>query len=293
MQFLIFILVYPFIWLFSILPFSVLYFISDGIYYILYYIIGYRKEIVRHNLKLAFPEKSNQELTIISKKFYRHFIDIFIEMIKSFTISEKEIVKRFKFTNIEILDNLVSKNRSLILLGSHYANWEWIFNLNLFLKQVNGYAVYKKLKNPFFNKTARESRERYNTTLITTKAITELIAHNTKNNIQSIYGFLSDQSPKSKKAHHWSTFLGRKVPVITGSEMLAKKHNLAVVSFTVKKIKRGFYEATFNLLAENPNDYKDYEITDSYLKELEQVIYKQPEFYFWTHKRFKHVKSDE
>ncbi len=292
MQFLSFILIYPFIWIFSILPFRVLYFISDGFYYLIYYIIGYRKKVVTSNLKLAFPQKTDHEIKVISKKFYRHFVDIFVEMIKAFTISDKEIMKRYKFTNIELLKELETEKRNVLFLGSHYANWEWIFCLNLYVK-TDGYAVFKKLKNKYFDKKIRETRGRFNTILVPTKEIFKIIDRNYKNNTQSMYGFLGDQSPKRKKSHHSGLFLGVHVPIITGSEMLAKKYNLAVLSFRTKKIKRGYYEATFKVLAENPKDFKDYEITDSYLRELEKSIYEAPEYYFWTHKRFKHKDSEQ
>ena len=249
--------------------------------------IGYRKKSVIYNLKLAFPEKSQLEIKAISKKFYHHFVDVFIEMIKSFTISEKEILEHYKFTNVEILNDLEAKKKSVVLLGSHYANWEWIFSLNL-LVSSNGYAVYKKLSNPFFDKKTRETRGKYRTTLVPTKDIYKVISSNSKNNIISIYGFLGDQSPKINKVHYWSKFLNVKVPIHTGAEMLAKKNNLSVVAFHTKKVKRGYYESTFKLLAENPNDFKNYEITDLYLKELENSIFSEPEYYFWTHKRFKH-----
>jgi len=287
MQFLIFILVYPFIWLFSILPFKVLYFISDCFYYLIYYIIGYRKKTVTYNLKLAFPNKSDQEIKSIRKKFYKHFVDVFVEMIKSFTISEKAILNHYKFRNIEVLQQLEANNKSILLLGSHYANWEWIFCLNLHVK-FNGYAVFKKLKNTYFDKKIRQSRGRYRTSLIPTKKILDTIDTNTKSNILSIYGFLGDQSPRIAKTHYWSKFLGVNVPIITGPEMLAKKYNLTVVIFHTKKTKRGYYETTFKLLTETPNDFKDYDITDNYLRELEKSIYEAPEYYFWTHKRFKH-----
>lgn len=292
MQFLTFILVYPFIWLFSILPFRVLYFISDCFYYLIYYVIGYRKKTVVYNLKLAFPKKSDQEIKIITKKFFRHFIDVFVEMIKAFTISEKAMLKRYKFTNVELLQKLETNNKSVLLIGSHYANWEWIFSLNLFIK-YNSYGVIKKLKNSYFDKKIRQTRGRYHTKIVSTKEIFNIIDSNTKNNIPSIYGFLGDQSPKVEKTYHWSTFLGVHVPIITGSEMLAKKHNLTVVVFKTTKVKRGYYETTFKLLAENPTDFKDYDITDLYLRELEKSIYTAPEYYFWTHKRFKHKDSGE
>ncbi len=289
MQFVIFILIYPLIWFISILPFRVLYFISDLFYYLLYYIIGYRKKIVVGNLRLVFPEKSDVEIKKITKTFYKHFVDIFIEMIKSFTISEKQISKRYSFTNIEVLHALEEKGKSGILYGAHYANWEWIFNLNLKIK-FNGYAIYKKVKNPYFDKKVRETRGKYNTTLVPTKETFALMAKNKAQDVLSLYGFLGDQSPKKGKIHYWADFLGvKEVPIHTGVELLAKKHDLAVVYFNTRKIKRGYYVSTFQLLTENPNEFKDYELTDLYLREVEKQIKNAPEYYFWTHKRFKNV----
>mgnify|MGYP000215179938 FL=1 len=128
MQFLVYILVYPFLWLISILPFRLLYLFSDFIYLLLYYVIGYRKKVVKSNLKLVFPNKSNQEITTISKKFYHHFCDLIFESIKSLTISEKEMKRRFTFTNVEEIQKHENNNRSVVLLCAHYANFEWIFS---------------------------------------------------------------------------------------------------------------------------------------------------------------------
>ena len=287
-QFLTFILVYPFIWLLSILPFRILYFISDMAYYVIYYIVGYRKKTVYENLKLVFPEKNEVEIKTIAKKSYRHFTDIFVEMIKSFTISEKELTKRYTFKNINILHKLEDENRSAMLLAAHYGNWEWIFILNPQLK-FNGYAIYKKVKNPFFDKKVRETRGRYGTTLVPTKEIFSVIRENTKENKLSMYGFLGDQSPKPNKAHYWSEFLGVKnVPIHTGAELLSKKHNLPIVIFTTKKVKRGYYETTFIATTDNPKSIEDYKITDQFLEIVEKEIREAPEYYFWTHKRFKH-----
>ncbi len=286
-RYLVFILVYPLIWLLSILPFRILYGISDGAYVILYYLIGYRKKTVVENLRLAFPEKSEVEIKKLSKSFYKHFTDIFIEMIKSFTISEKEIMERYKPVNIEVLQDLEQQNKSAILLGAHYANWEWIFNFNLRIG-YQGFAIYKKLKNPYFDKKIRDTRGRYNTQLVPTKEIFEVMRSNKQQGILSIYGFLGDQSPKPEKAYHWPYFLGVQVPAYTGVEMLSKKYDLPIVFFKTKKVKRGYYESTLKLLVEKPNEYPDYQITDLFLKEVEQQIKEAPAYYFWTHKRFKH-----
>ena len=290
MQFLVFIIIYPFIWLLSNLPLKVLYFISDGIYYLLYYIIGYRKKTVMGNLRLAFPDKSEHEIKTISKKFYRHFVDIFTEILKSFTISKNEMAKRYKFDNLDVFHKLESDNRSSILLGAHFANWEWIFALNLLIKS-HGYAVYKRIQNPFFDKQVQKTRGKLNTTLVSTKEIFSLIENNSKKNILSIYGFLGDQSPKLSRADHYTNFLGISVPAHVGAEVLSKKYNLPIVFFATRKIKRGYYECTLKLLVDNPKKYKDYEITDLFLLEVEKQIRENPEHYFWSHKRFKHMKK--
>ena len=275
------------------LPFRVLYFFSDIIYYLLYYIIGYRKKVVFGNLRLAFPEKSEQEITTIAKKFYHHFIDVFgVEMIKSFTMSKKEMAKRYKGVNLEVFEKLYNQNRSCIVVGAHHANWEWIFNFNLLVK-YDAYAVFKKLKNPYFDKKVRETRGRFNTTLISTKETFSLIKKNSESNIVSLFGFINDQTPRLSKAIHWTNFLGVRVPVQIGMEILAKKHNLAVVFYDAKKLKRGYYECTLSLLTDSPKDFKDYELTDLFLRAVEKQIKNAPEHYLWTHKRFKHVGKEQ
>ncbi len=287
MNLLIYILIYPFIWLLSILPFRVLYIISDGFYGLLYYVIGYRKKVVYDNLKLAFPNKSKKEILRIRKKFYHHFIDVFIEMIKSFTVSKEVVYKHYKYPNIDFFTELYKDGKSVILVGPHYANWEWIMSVDSFVN-YKGYAAYTKVNNPYFNDKVLKSREKFGTNLVpNSKIITEII-YNQKNNIQAMYGLLSDQSPQLKKAFYWRTFFDVKVPVHTGGEMLAKKYNMNMVYIETKKIKRGYYETTFSLISSDAQKHKDYELTDIFINKVEKQVRKQPEYYFWTHKRFKH-----
>ena len=286
-NFIIFIIVYPIIWLLSILPFRVLYIISDIMYVLVYYIIGYRKKVVLYNLKLAFPEKSIEELKIISKKFYSHFVDVFIEMIKSFTVSKEEVYKRYKFTNIDFFTDLYKDGKSVILVGSHYANWEWIMSLDSFV-DYKGYAAYTKVNNQYFNGKVLKSRAKFGTHLIQTSKVVGEIQHNQKNNIQAMYGLLSDQSPQIKRTFYWSEFLGVKVPIHTGAEMLAKRFDMNMVFMDVKKIKRGHYETNFSLISNNTKGIPDYKLTDVFLEKVEKQIRTNPKYYFWTHKRFKH-----
>ena len=287
MQLLIYLLVYPFLWFISILPFRLLYLFSDFIFVFVYHIFGYRKKVVVSNLNLVFPEKSKTEIKRITKKFYHHLCDLIVESIKSMTISEAELKKRYTFTNIEVVQNIEAQNKSVILMCAHYASWEWIFIIQTYLKS-KGNGIYKRLANKYFDKLVKRIRAKYNTDLITTKETISTLIKLKKDGILSINGFASDQSPRLDKAHYWKEFMGIEVPIHTGAEMLSKKLDMAVVFFRVKKLKRGYYETTFKTITLTPKDYKDYEITDIYLKEVEAQIYEVPEYYLWTHKRWKH-----
>ena len=289
MQFLIFILTFPFLWMVSILPFRVFYWFSDFIYIIVYYVVGYRKKIVKANLILTLPHLSDKERLIIEKKSYRHMCDMFLEMIKTMTISVAEMNRRFVVTNIELVKEYEVKGKSTVLLASHYASWEWLLSLNE-KTSFKGIGVYKKIANTYFDKLIRDIRSKYNAELIETKNTIPLIAENQKKGILSMYGLASDQSPKLNRAFHWDSFMGIEVPVHTGAEMLAKKYDLNVLFVKVKKLKRGFYEATFIPITDDPLSIPDFGITNIFLREVEKQIIEAPEYYFWTHKRWKHRK---
>ncbi|MBZ4040785.1 lysophospholipid acyltransferase family protein [Flavobacterium hibisci] len=290
MQFLIYILAYPLLWLISILPFRIFYWFSDCVYFLVYYIIGYRKKVVRENLSLALPHLNDAERKKIEKKFYQHMCDMFLEMIKTMSISPEEMEKRFHVTNIDLILDYAKKGKSIILVASHYASYEWLLTINPKLG-FQGVAVYKKLANPYFDKLIRKIRTKYNCEMIPTKNAIPLMAQNQREGKLSLYGLASDQSPKLDRIFHSNDFMGIEVPVHTGAEMLAKKYDLSVIMVKVKKVKRGYYEATFLTLADNPKDYEDFKITEMYIKELEKQIYEAPEYYLWTHKRWKHRKN--
>ena len=290
MQLLAFVLLYPLLWFVSILPFRLLYAVSDVLFVVLYHIVGYRKKTVVENLKLVFPEKTEAERKRITKRFYHHLCDMILEAIKSMSISLEDMKARYKFTNIELVKDFERKNKSIVLMCAHYGSWEWIFIIQTYVK-YRGYAIYKRLNNKYFDKLVRGIRARYNSYLVTTKETIPTLTKNMKNGILTMNGFVSDQTPKKEKAHHWNTFMGIEVPIHTGAEMLAKKLDMPVLFFSVKRIKRGFYETTFQTLAEQPKAFKDYEITDAFMKLVEQQIHEAPEYYLWTHKRWKHRKA--
>lgn len=288
MQLLAYIIVYPFLWLISLLPFRLLYALSDFVFAIIYHVVGYRKKVVTDNMKLVFPEKSDQEITDIRRKFYHHFCDMLVESIKSITVSEQEIIKRYTFTNLEDIHQLEKEHRSIVLMMGHYGSWEWIFILQ---KHVNyiGYAVYKRLSNKYFDKLVKSIRARYNSYLITTKETFPTLIKAKRNKELTFNGFVFDQSPKLDKAIYWQEFMGIKVPVHVGAEILAKRLDMVTLFLKVKKVKRGYYEATFTDIVRNPKDYDNYDITDISLKRVEEQIHEAPEFYLWTHKRWKHM----
>jgi len=289
MQLLAFVLIYPLLWFVSILPFRLLYAVSDVLYVVLYHIVGYRKQTVQENLKLVFPDKSEAERQLITKRFYHHLCDMILEAIKSMSISVEDMKARFKFTNIELIKEFEKQNKSIVLMCAHYGSWEWIFIIQTYVK-FRGYAVYKRLNNIYFDKLVRGIRARYNSYLVTTKETIPTLIENKKKGVLTMNGFVSDQTPKKGKAYHWNTFMGIEVPIHTGAEMLAKKLDMPVIFFSVKRIKRGFYETTFQTLAEQPNEFKNYAITDQFLKHVEHQIIEAPEYYLWTHKRWKHRK---
>ncbi|WP_338644814.1 lipid A biosynthesis acyltransferase [Flavobacterium sp. KS-LB2] len=289
MQLLVFIIAYPFLWVISILPFRVFYGLSDVVYLLVYHVIGYRKKVVRANLALALPQISVEERLIIEKKSYHHLCDMFMEMIKTMTISSEEMNKRFVITNLEVIKEYEKKGKSIMLIASHYASWEWLITLNQKISS-KGIAVYKKLANKYFDKLVRDIRSKYNTELVPTNKTIPLITQNQQNKTQCVYGLASDQSPKADRIFHWESFMGVEVPVHTGPEMLAKKYDMTVVFAKVKKVKRGYYELTIVPISDNPNSIPNFGITSTYIKEVEKQILEAPEYYFWTHKRWKHRK---
>lgn len=290
MQLLLFIIVYPIIWLISILPFRLLYIFSDFICFLVYPVFGYRKKVVRENIARALPHLSEKERLNIEKKFYSHMCDMFLEMIKTMNISQKEMEKRFVFTNLDLYLDLEKKGKSIALLCAHYASYEWAVSMNYHIT-FEGYGIYKKINNKYFDKLIKDIRSKFKATLLNTRETIPTIERNYKTNHLSVYGLASDQSPQASKAYHWARFMGIETPVHTGAEMLAKRFDMNVIFMKNKKVKRGYYEATFELMADNPKEVPNYEISEDFLRRVEKQIYEAPEFYLWTHKRWKHKKK--
>ena len=292
MQLIVYLITYPIIWFISILPFRLLYIFSDCVCFFVYTIFGYRKKIVRNNIAISLPHLTEKERLNIEKKFYKHLCDMFLEMIKTMTISRKEMEKRFVFKNLDLYLELEKKGKSIALLCAHYASYEWAVSMNYHIK-FEGYGIYKKLSNTYFDTLAKNIRSKFKAKLITTRETISTIEKNKRNDILGVYGLASDQSPQKSRAYHWTHFMGIEVPVHTGAEMLAKRFDMNVIFLKNKKVKRGYYEATFELMADNPTDEPNFSISDDFLKRVENQILEAPEFYLWTHNRWKHRKDLE
>lgn len=290
MQRLLYILAYPILWLLSKLPMGILYLKSNTLYYLVYYIVGYRKQVVKDNLALAFPEKTQEERDRIAKNFFKHLCDVIFETIKAFTISEKEIRKRFVVTNAEILESYYENDRSILLMAGHYGNWEWSGILNKLMKH-QAHAVYKPLDSKQFDALIKKTREHFGGIIVSNKKIVPVLFRKWKQGIKTLTYILSDQTPKMGAFKHRDTFMGIDVPMFTGTEELAKKLNFSVLYLQVEKQRRGYYTATFVPLANNPQEYPDFEITRMFFDALENQICEKPEYYLWSHKRWK-LRSD-
>ena len=289
MKKILFYLSFAVIWLFSLLPLSVLYFFSDCGFYLIYYIVRYRRGVVRENLTNSFPKMSITEIIRIEKEFYHSFCDIFIEAFKLLHISEEEIGRRMKIVNIELIHELMKNGQNVFMVLGHYGNWEWNSSLApLIDKKYVVAQIYHPLRDPYWDKFFDDLRSRFGAINIPMKkTFREIISHKRQGKIMAI-GFISDQSPKKEGLDFWTTFLNQDTAFLTGAERIAKQTNSALVYSDVRKIKRGYYESTIVMMTDRPNEMPDYEITEMYARMMEKTIQRDPAYWLWTHKRWKH-----
>jgi KDO2-lipid IV(A) lauroyltransferase len=272
----------------SYLPLGLLYFFSSIVYFLTYNFVRYRRKVVRANLEKAFPNKIKAELKAIEKGFYKHFIDFIFESIKAVSISSKEVLKRTSIKNPELLEELFKKDKNVIVTCGHYNNWEF-YSLSLpQMTKYTTYSIYQPLKNKFYDQILFNSRTRNGMNLIGTKDIIPFFTTSTKEKKMVI--IVNDQSPSNLKTAHWNTFLNQETGWNIGPEKLARKYEYTVLFGHSKKIKRGYYEVEFTLISENPAAMEDGQVTDIYTKLLQDLIKEKPDFWLWSHKRWKHQR---
>lgn len=290
MQFLGYAIAYVFLWTITWLPLGALFIFGDLFYLLAYRLIGYRKEIVRSNLKNSFPDKSEKDIVKIEKKFYRHLGDSFIEWFYPMHRTAEELKPRYVFKNPEVLNNLYSKRVSVVGVLGHYGNWEWLSLLPTEVKH-KVLAIHKPLKNRYFNRLINGLRSKYGVYMVSTKESYRKLKAEQDNGEVTLTYFLADQSPQESKIKYWTSFLGQDTPVFLGAEQIATKLNMALVFFDIRKVSRGHYEIEFELLSEGPRREDSFSVTEKHVRALEKRIIEEPEWWLWSHRRWKHKRK--
>lgn len=267
------------------LPSFIIYLFSDCLYLFVYYITKYRKKVVISNLQRSFPEKSDKEILIITKKYFHHLCDLIIESLQVAVLSKKQIKKKFLFLNTET----ELPEKCFISLMPHYGNWEWGASVCLSIPSHEVVSLYQKLNNKKFDSLLYKIRSKFGTILVESRNAFRYILTQKKDNI--IYNLISDLTPTAHKIEHQLDFLNQKTPVFLGGEELAKKLGLPVYFSDIRKVKRGHYTFSLIPLVENPKESVGHEITEKFFEKLEEKIKEKPEFWLWSHRRWKNAKQ--
>lgn len=280
----------PFIYLLAFLPFRAMYAVSDFLFFLLFHVVGYRRKVVEQNLRNSFPNKTEQEIQTLSKKYYSYLCDLILESLKKININEKEALEHCRFMNAELLERFYNENKSVILLMGHYGNWEWAGSSFSLSNKQPLYVVYKPLSNPYFEKLMCKTRTMFGTRLIKMdNTLRDII--NLKNDC-SAFAFIADQTPAPEHAY-WTQFLNQDTPLFLGAEKIARKMNYPVLFVNIVRVKRGYYEIHTEVVSENPRETAENEITEAYVRRLEQEIVKMPETWLWSHRRWKYTRPQK
>jgi KDO2-lipid IV(A) lauroyltransferase len=284
-------LAYSFLWLITLLPLRILYLFSWLLYLLLYHVARYRRKTVAVNLSRSFPEWSRIEIKATAKTFYRQLCDYFVEWMYRMHMGEKENSRRFSYRNQEIFKPYREAGRNIMLLLTHYGDWEWATRIGT----VSGYktlSIYQSLNNKLFDRLFTRLRGQFGLISVPMESTLRRIYEYQAAGTPVIVFTLADQRPQWLSIQHWTTFLNQDTPVITGPEKIARKFNMVTIHLSLSKIRRGYYEAEFQLLNDHPSKAGDYEITRRYLGALQQKIRARPELYLWTHKRWKYRREE-
>jgi KDO2-lipid IV(A) lauroyltransferase len=283
-------LFYAFAWTLALFPLRLLYAFSRLLYYLVYYVIGYRKKVVFMNLQNSFPGKTDKEINHIAKKFYKHFADVVIEVVKMIHFNKRQLNKHIRFKNMEVFDQAFNNNKHVIAVIGHYGNWEWTSAIANHMKH-RSLTVYKPLHNKYFNSFMIGLREKFGMELLPfNQTFRKLIGYYNEGELTAT-GFIADQSPVWEDIQYWTDFLNQDTPVYLSVEKIARKMNATVVFFKQKKIKRGCYELEVIKIVDHAKETPAYDITEKHTRILEQSIKDYPELWLWTHRRWKRKRN--
>ena len=265
--------------------------LSDIIYLVAYKLLGYRKKVVRRNLAVSFPEKGERELRRIEHRFYHHLCDLLVEGIYNLFASPRSVMKRYHVTNRELVNRYYEQGRTVVLMSAHYNNWEYMvtsLNMQLF---HHGIGIGKPLSNKVLEPWVFRRRTRFGTEVVYSDTVREVVDFYNRHHVPCALMMLSDQSPAHADKAYWTTFFHRETAFLYGAEYFARKYDLPVLYYRVDKVRRGYYEVTFSLLCENPQEVPQYTIVERYAHQLEVDITNQPEYWLWSHRRWKHKRN--
>lgn len=281
----------------SLLPLRVLYALSDGIIYpLVYHVARYRKNVVRRNLAASFPDKTEMELKQLEKRFYRHFCDCFMEMIRLLSMSPKEALERMKCIHTDVFMRYAPQGRGVLLLLGHYGNWEYQLIMFLhMLKEGNQQAisVYRPLKSRAFDYLYQRIRTHFGSQVVTKEGTYRKVVQLKRDHIPGVFGLVADQTPSRKNIHYWTDFLNQDTPMYSGPDRMARQTGFAVVYADVRKLSRGHYQTEYVLLSDDPQSEAPEAITERYARAMEQTILRDPAYWLWTHKRWKHKRNND
>ncbi len=275
-----------------LLPLRILFLFSDFLFLLAWYFPGYRKKIVLNNIQNAFPGKKASEVKRIARGYYRHMCDSLVESFAASRMNENELSERCTWKNTEILDQYFEKGKSIVAVFGHYGNWELLFSLPLHTR-YKVLALYKPLNNVYFDNFMKNLRQRFGIKAVPLIRSYQVMLQHQMENIPSITFFLGDQRPVKEHIRYWTKFLNQDTPVMLGSEQIARRLNQVVVYFAINKVKRGYYEVEVVPVTEEPGETSEFEITEKHIRLLESQIIKKPEYWLWSHKRWKHKKTME
>ena len=292
-------IIYPivraFFYVLSLLPFRVLYVLSDVFYVFVYRIVGYRKRVVRKNIETSFPEKDKKEHRRIERAFYRFFCDYFVETIKMLSITPEKMLQHIEFRGLDVMEQCFDEGQSCAAILGHYCNWEYLSNTGLGYKRHKDAVIgliYHPLRNKVMDRLFLDLRQHLGGTCVPKANIMRHLLALRREGRVSLFGYISDQSPKWENIHLWLPFLNHDTPVFTGGEKIMRKMNNAVFYVDMERPWRGKYVVTFRLITREPDTMESDGITRRFFELLEQTIRRQPEYYLWTHNRWKRGREE-
>ncbi|ANF52381.1 lipid A biosynthesis acyltransferase [Chryseobacterium glaciei] len=278
------------LYLISKLPLKILYIFSDIIFFLNYYVVGYRKQVITQNLKNSFPEKSEEEIAAIKKKFYLNFSDYLAETIKSFTMSETETKVRMQHINQELFHEAKEEGKNIILLAGHVFNWEWMNTLATIVPQTNCHPVYRKVNSTFWENQMKKVRSKFGNDALEANEVV-LNIFRAKNNGDSIYLFVADQTPHFSHVSYGLEFLNQRTPAFIGYDKLATRMDLIFIYCEMKKVQRGFYQINYHRVMPDGEKFAKNEVVRKFHKLLENTLHKRPDNYLWSHRKWKYQDS--